>query len=64
MSVGTPKRVNHFSNSALAQESAVASDIGMASGQRVKRSTIVNKYDVPYKTGSDQASRHTTRWVR
>ena len=50
--MGTPKRGNKFSNSAREQDSAVASDIGVVSGQRVKRSTIVNNYGVPREDGS------------
>ena len=41
---GTPKREIQPDNKAEAQDSAVASVIGIASGQRVYRSMHVNRY--------------------
>ena len=43
MVVGTPKRETQPDSKAEAQDSAVASDIGIASGQRVYRSTHVKR---------------------
>ena len=41
---GTPKREIQPDNKAEAQDSAVASVIGIASGQRIYRSMHVNRY--------------------
>ena len=52
VSFGTTKRDTQSFSSARAQESAVASVIGIASRHRVNQSTIVNRYGVPGDGGS------------
>ena len=51
MSAGTPNRAMWCEMRARAHEAAVASVIGMASGHRVYRLMIVNRYVIPREGG-------------
>ena len=52
MTEGTPNLATQPATNALATVSAVMSAIGIASGQRVKRSTHVSKYVKPFEGGN------------
>ena len=49
MTEGTPNRATHPATNALAIVSAVMFVIGIASGQHVKQSTHVSKYEKPFE---------------
>ena len=49
---GTPNRAIQPLTNALATDSAVIFMMGMASGQRVKRSMHVSRYEYPFDGGS------------
>ena len=64
MSAGTPNRAMWCEMRAWAHEAAVASAIGMATGYRVYRSMIVNRYVIPREGGRGPTMSTWSHWKR
>jgi hypothetical protein len=61
---GTPKRATHPSTRAAAQLLAVVDRIGMASAQRVERSTTVRRWERPVADCGSGPTRSICRWLK